>query len=196
MPSLQIVVRRLLCRSPVSHRCQIARLAVVACLTTVVGLTCDIPGAAAADAPAIEYLRDIQPLLSQKCFSCHGPDEGSREAGLRLDKPQAAMAELDSGTVAIRPRQPDQSEVMVRILTNDADLRMPPATSGHSLSPAEIQKLRQWIAEGARYEDHWSFREIVRPDVPPVRDTGWVQNGIDHFVLAHLEQQGVAPSPV
>ncbi len=148
-----------------------------------------------AAGPAIDFSRDIQPILSQHCFSCHGPDESSREAGLRLDRADAALAELESGATAIVAGQPELSELVARITAEEDYLRMPPASSGHSLSKQEIARLKRWVAEGAKYTDHWSFRPIAAVPPPAVADEGWIRNPVDRFVLARLEQAGVAPSP-
>lgn len=149
----------------------------------------------AADTASIDFTRDIRPLLSQHCFACHGPDEGSRQAGLRLDRADAALAEADSGAKAVVPGDPEGSELIARITSDDPDLRMPPASSGHTLSAEEIELFRRWIAAGAKFDDHWSFRPITRPEPPPVKNAAWVRNPIDAFVLARLEREGLAPSP-
>lgn len=151
--------------------------------------------AVAQEPAAIDFSKDIQPLLSRHCFTCHGPDEGSREAGLRLDRADAALAELDSGVFAIVPGDPARSELLARITSDDPDLRMPPASSGTTLSDAEIARLKRWIAEGATFADHWSFRPLSDPEPPAVQHVEWVRNPIDRFVLAKLEQEGLTPSP-
>jgi mono/diheme cytochrome c family protein len=149
-----------------------------------------------AEAPApVDFSRDVQPILSQHCFACHGPDESSRQAGLRLDWADAAVGELDSGARAIVPGEPEASELIARVASDDPGLRMPPESAGDALTDQQIDILRQWIAAGAVRDDHWSFRPIIRPQPPVVRDAGWVRNPIDRFVLARLEQEGVAPSP-
>lgn len=149
----------------------------------------------AEESPAVDFSRDVRPLLSQYCFACHGPDEASREAGLRLDRADAALGELPSGATAVVPGKPDASELIARITSSDADLRMPPASSGHTLSAEQIETLRRWVASGAKFDDHWSFRPIVRPQPPVVQNGDWVRNPIDAFILARLEHEGVAPSP-
>src|SRR6187402_1223575 len=96
--------------------------------------------------PPVDFTRDVRPLLSQYCFACHGPDEGSREADLRLDRADAALGELPSGTTAVVPGKPELSELIARITTTEADLRMPPTSSGHTLSAEQIDLLRRWVA--------------------------------------------------
>jgi len=148
-----------------------------------------------AEPAGVDFSRDIRPLLSQNCFACHGPDEKGRQAGLRFDRADAALAEAESGARAIVPGQPENSELIQRITSSDADLRMPPASSGHTLTKKQIDLLRRWIAAGAKFDDHWSYRAIARPTPPVVRDAYWVRNPIDAFVLARLEGEGIAPSP-
>ncbi|MFN0009813.1 MAG: PSD1 and planctomycete cytochrome C domain-containing protein [Planctomycetota bacterium] len=144
----------------------------------------------------VRYDRDVRPLLSDRCFRCHGPDPGERKSGLRLDSAEEATADLGGGYGAIVPGAPGESELFRRITSQDDDLRMPPRKSGRrSLSPEETELLRRWISEGARYEPHWSFVPPARPELPDVRDAAWPANPIDRFVLAKLERQGVAPSP-
>jgi mono/diheme cytochrome c family protein len=151
--------------------------------------------AAENEAEAVDFSRDVRPLLSQYCYACHGPDEGSREAGLRLDRADAALAETESGTRAVVAGRPEESELIARITSTDADLRMPPASTGHTLKPEQIDLLRRWVAAGARFDDHWSFRPIAKPAPPTVRDASLVRNPIDAFILARLEREKVAPSP-
>ncbi len=149
----------------------------------------------AQSAKPIDFSRDVKPILSQQCYACHGPDESSREAGLRLDRADAAVAPLDSGAMAVVPGDPKSSELIARISAGDASLRMPPADSGNALSRQQVDTLRRWIAEGARFDDHWSFRPVSRPLPPEVANNAWVRNPIDRFVLARLEREGLQPSP-
>lgn len=134
----------------------------------------------------VDFQTDIRPILSDKCFQCHGPAEEDREADLRLD---VAASALESAIVA---GQPDHSEVIVRITSDDPDSIMPPPTSGKSLTESEIDLLRRWVAQGAKYADHWAFVAPTRPEVP-VAD-GWVRNPIDAFVLQRLRSEGLTPS--
>jgi mono/diheme cytochrome c family protein len=149
----------------------------------------------AVDTETVEFSRDIRPLLSQYCYACHGPDEGSREAGLRLDRADAALAETESGTRAVVPGRADQSELIARIASTDPDLRMPPASSGHTLSAEQIDLFRRWVDSGAKFDDHWSFRPIARPQPPTVRNSARIRNPIDTFVQAKLEKLRIEPSP-
>jgi len=156
-----------------------------------------IPGAlaliaalpAAAD-EAVSFGRDIQPILSDRCYSCHGPDAAARKADLRLD------VESDAKVSAIVSGDPDASPLMKRILSKDADEVMPPPASHKPvLSEEEIGKFRQWIAAGAVWQGHWAFATPERPEPPQPVQPGWARNPIDRFVLARLESEGLAPSP-
>ncbi len=140
-------------------------------------------------AEAVQFNREIRPILSQKCLACHGPDAGQRKAELRLDVEESAM---ESAIVA---GQPDASELVSRIASEDPDLQMPPADSGHELTSKEIDLFKRWIAQGAPYAAHWSFVPPVRPPSPKVADDAIVQNAIDHFVIARLNAEAIQPAP-
>ena len=148
--------------------------------------------AQAADQPP-DFQRDIRPLLAAKCYACHGPDEAQREGDLRLDVRAAAM---ESG--ALVPGQPDESALLQRVMTDDPAERMPPADSGETLSADEKQRLREWIADGAPYSEHWAFLPPQRgrtPDVSSSRHATWARSPIDAFILRQLDQAGLPPSP-
>ena len=144
---------------------------------------------------SVRFNRDIRPILSDKCFQCHGTDASQRKARLRLDSRNGATTPAASGSPAIVPGNLDESELYRRITTEDADEHMPPTKTGKALSAAEVQKFKTWIEEGARFEGHWAFIPPVRPDLPTVKHTDWVRNPIDAFILAKLEREGLAPSP-
>jgi hypothetical protein len=152
----------------------------LAAIVVVAWATQAIPCPAQSAAPAPDFNRDIRPILSNHCFKCHGSDEGSREAELRLDQREAAVV-----AGAIDPEAPDESALLVRILSDDPDLRMPPA-SGKPLSPQQIELLQRWVRSGAEYAEHWAFQRIVRPAVPADRNDPWCRNEIDAFVLQRL----------
>ncbi|HZP82232.1 MAG TPA: DUF1553 domain-containing protein [Chthonomonadaceae bacterium] len=143
---------------------------------------------------AVDFDRDVRPILAENCFKCHGFDAGQRQAGLRLDVPEEATKKLASGKTALVPGNLAASELAQRI-TATGPMQMPPAYSGKKLKPAEIETLKRWIAQGARYAPHWSFVPPKRPPLPPVKDAAWVRNPIDRFILARLEQEGLHPSP-
>jgi mono/diheme cytochrome c family protein len=147
--------------------------------------------ARSAPGAAVDFNRHIRPLLSRNCFACHGPDDETRQAGLRLDLRDAATAKLDSGERAIVPGDPDASELVRRISSTDPDLRMPPPKSGHELTPAEIDLVKRWIAEGGAYSAHWSF---VKP-APPIVSADGAPHPIDALVRRELVRHELTPSP-
>ncbi|MBI1313718.1 DUF1553 domain-containing protein [bacterium] len=152
--------------------------------------------ASAADAPRVSFEKDIRPLLSDRCFHCHGPDEKTREASLRLDRRDAALASHD-GETAIVPGKPEASGVWQRISSDDPDLKMPPPDSGKTLNAAEVDLIRRWIEQGADWTEHWSFMPPQKAELPTVvmiDGKAWPRNAIDHFVLARLQSEGLQPS--
>ncbi|NBT14640.1 MAG: DUF1549 domain-containing protein, partial [Planctomycetia bacterium] len=149
-------------------------------------------GAAAAGP---DFAREVRPVLSNRCFKCHGPDEGNREAGLRLDVREEALRELDSGARAVVPGHPLDSELVARITSTDPDLVMPPPHTKVTLTADEKRILTAWVEAGAEYRPHWAFVKPERPAVPQVEDKAWVRNEIDRFVRSRLEREGLAPSP-
>ncbi|MDR6804497.1 hypothetical protein J2Y45_001765 [Dyadobacter sp. BE34] len=145
---------------------------------------------------AVSYNFDIRPILSDKCFACHGPDSKKREAGLRLDLAESAYAKLKDGKgVAIFPGKPEQSEVYRRITSADPSYQMPtPESHLGLLNENEIGLVKKWIEEGAKYERHWAFTTPVLPAVPEVSKEDWPKNEIDNFVLRKMEGAGLAPN--
>jgi hypothetical protein len=148
-----------------------------------------------ASAEAIDYSRDVLPILSANCFQCHGRDVSTRKAKLRLDLRSEAIADHE-GFLPVVPGKPDDSEVVYRITAEDEEEHMPPADKGRALTAAEVQTLRDWIAQGANYSEHWAFMPPKRAPLPAVHDTQWPQSPIDRFVLAQLEQANLPPAPV
>jgi hypothetical protein len=149
-----------------------------------------LPLAVAFSQGKIEYNRDIRPILSENCFACHGPDSAARKADLRLDRREMAME-----STAIVPFKPEESELIARIEAADPDRLMPPPKSLKTLTQAQKKLLKQWIAEGAEYQNHWSFIPPVKPPLPAVKDEAWVRNPIDRFILSKLEERGLKPAP-
>jgi hypothetical protein len=141
----------------------------------------------------VDFNRDVLPILSTKCFQCHGPDEGARKAKLRLDVRDNAVAAHDGGRPIV-PGKPDQSELIARLTTADEDDRMPPAKKGDRLSEEQIQYLRDWIGQGARYETHWAFVPPRKASLPKVEDPAWMRSPIDRFVLHKLEAEKLEPA--
>ena len=145
----------------------------------------------------VQYNRDVRPILAEKCFACHGFDQDKREAGLRLDTQDGSQAILESGTVAIKPGEPDQSELIHRITSADHSLVMPPAELGKQLSQHEIETLKKWITQGAQYEKHWSFIKPTKTEPPQIavsQDPSPVSHPIDRFIRARLAASGLAAS--
>jgi hypothetical protein len=142
---------------------------------------------------SISFNRDIRPILSDRCFQCHGPDKSQRQAGLRLDIRENAVSALKSGEIAIVPGRPDLSLLVHRIETADLDDRMPPPDSNKALSESERALLRRWIEEGANYEGHWSFLAPIRSTLPTIKNKDWVRNPIDAFIVARLEDEDLSP---
>lgn len=140
----------------------------------------------------------IRPIFSNTCFACHGFDAKKREADLRLDTPEGAFAHLkDSEEFAIVPGDPEKSEVYRRVFTNDPEDLMPPPKFHHDLTPRQKALIGKWIRQGAKYEQHWAFSPIVRPEIPlPTQHPGNAVNPIDNFILANLEKDQIAPSPI
>jgi hypothetical protein len=160
-----------------------------ACWPTSVAVIVVFTAAVHAD-EAIGYNRFIRPILSDNCFACHGPDSAARKADLRLDRREAAV---ESG--AIVPGDPQASEVVTRIRSDDVEQVMPPPTTHKTLTAQQKVLLERWIAAGAEYEPHWSFIVPVRPQLPEVQDRAWPRNAIDYFILARLEAAGLRPAP-
>ncbi len=140
----------------------------------------------------VDFNRDIRPLFADRCLHCHGPDEEKREGEYRLDIREGAFAVLDDHR-AIVPGDVEASALIERITSEDEDERMPPADSKRTLSAEEIDLLRRWVAEGAKWDLHWSFRPAERPEAPQVTDQSWPRDEIDQFVLARLEAEGLEP---
>lgn len=140
-------------------------------------------------AEKLQYNRDIRPLLTEYCFACHGPDSAARKADLRLDLREDA---IKSGSIT--PGDLKKSEVLARIISTKADEIMPPPKSHKVMKPAEKELIKQWIAEGAEYQPHWSFITPTRPALPPVSNESWVKNPIDRFILAGLDKAKLKPA--
>jgi len=149
-----------------------------------------------AEAP-VSYAYEVRPILSDKCFACHGPDVAKRESGLRLDTAEGAAAPLkDSPGSAIVPGNPEKSPAWLRITPNDPEQLMPPPVSHLVLNDEEKAVIRRWIAEGAKYEPHWSFQPLPESvPVPAIADNGWPRETFDRFVLSRLEKAELKPSP-
>ncbi len=154
-----------------------------------------VPRLTVAAAQDVQFNRDIRPILSGRCFYCHGPDDKNRKAGLRLDTFEGATKDR-GGYRAITPGKPDESELLRRVTSHEAGEVMPPPSAKRpAVTPQEAELLRRWIAQGAKYEGHWAFQPLATTPPPAVKNTKWVRNDIDRFILARLEREGIAPSP-
>ena len=155
----------------------------------------------AEPAPKVDFSRDIQPILSDNCYFCHGPDSGKRKGDLRLDKldPQIGPFAPRDGYTIIKPGKLDESTLADRITSDDPDVKMPPPASHRALTSAQVVLLQQWIEQGAKWGKLTLVADSRRhvPRLPAVKDASWPRNPIDAFILARfLEKEGLAPSPV
>ncbi|MCI0456630.1 MAG: PSD1 and planctomycete cytochrome C domain-containing protein [Gemmataceae bacterium] len=144
---------------------------------------------------AIDFSRQIRPILSDNCFRCHGPDEKERKAKLRLDIKEGAFKELRNGGFAIVPGKSAESELIARITAHDPSERMPPPKTNKRVKPEQVELLKQWIDQGAPWSEHWAFVAPKRPPLPRIANASWPRNALDHFILARLEKENLNPSP-
>ncbi len=144
----------------------------------------------------IDFNRDVRPILSENCLSCHGPDAAAKKIKLRLDSEAAAKADLGGGRRAIVSGDLQRSELIRRITEPDEMMRMPPPSAAHKLTEKQIEMLKAWVQQGAGWQQHWSFVKPVKAPLPQVKQGNWATNAIDHFVLNRLEREGLAPSPI
>jgi len=174
-------------------RMSVARHICMACSAALVLFAWPSGLFAGKDLGGVDFARDIRPLLSDNCFACHGPDAKQRKADLRLDTREGALVDID-GTSAVVPGKPSESELVRRVTTDDEDSLMPPPDSGKKLDATQKALLQRWIAEGAEYELHWSYKAVTRPTPPRVKNDSFVLNDIDRFVLATLRARGHEPA--
>lgn len=163
-------------------------------LTLLAGLTLPCTGSAGAADETVDFNRDVRPILANHCWSCHGRDQASRKAGLRLDTRDAALTAGESGQPAIVPGQHSASELVRRIFAADAAEMMPPPEFQKPLSEQQKSTLQKWIQQGAPYAAHWSFIPPRRPPLPAVQQTDWPVSQLDLFVLQQLEREGLQPA--
>lgn len=166
------------------------QLLVLCALLSGFALVSQYEQAAAQQAKAVSFDREIRPILSDNCFQCHGPDEKQRMAKLRLDTKDGAFAKAG----VIVPGDAANSRLFKRVSTTNAAALMPPASSGHKLTEAQINLLKRWIDEGAQWNEHWAFVAPQRPALPAVKNAAWPRNAIDNFILARLEKEGLKPA--
>jgi hypothetical protein len=167
------------------------RINVAGFLTLLLAVPC---ASIRGEAP-VEFNRDVRPILSDACYACHGPDKGKRKAGFRLDIEKGAFADLGDGAHALVPGKLDQSVLYQRITSKDPKQHMPPPRVERQLTPREVDILRRWIVQGARWQPHWAFIPPRRPPIPAVSNPRWLRNPLDAFVLARLDREGLTPAP-
>ncbi len=141
--------------------------------------------------PVVDFTQQIQPLLAKHCYSCHGPDV--QEGGLRLDQSELAFKQLESEATAVVPQHPEKSEIIKRLISKDESQQMPP--EGDRLKQEQIDLIRNWIKQGAEWKKHWAFQPLHQKTPPIIKQTQWVKNPIDAFILAKLESKGLTPAP-
>jgi hypothetical protein len=169
-------------------------LVAVACALIATG--CGVPGPQVENLPdRVDFALHVKPILSDRCFKCHGPDAGSRKTDLRLDQAESAFARLASGATAIVPGRPSRSDVVRRILSDDPAVVMPKPDSHLTLNDYEKALIIRWIDQGAEWKPHWAFTPPVMPEIPPLPAHGVARNPIDHFVQAELASRGITPAP-
>jgi hypothetical protein len=152
--------------------------------------------ALSAAAEPVKFNRDIRPIMSDTCFRCHGPDKRARMAGMRLDRREEALKPTPSGAIPIVPGDAEKSAIVQRIFADDPARRMPPKYADKTLTDAQKETIRRWVAEGAVYEGHWAYQPVKRPPVPEVAEAkAPIRNPIDNFIQARLVREGLTPSP-
>src|SRR3954470_9587842 len=150
--------------------------------------------AARGSAAPVDFNRDVQPILSENCYHCHGQDGKKREADLRLDRKEGAYRTKD-GVTTVKPGDPDGSELIVRIFSTDKEDVMPPPKSHRELTQPQKELLKRWVKEGAPWADHWAFVAPKLPEVPPAPEGTSAVNAIDRFVFSRLAAEGLKPAP-
>ena len=146
-------------------------------------------------AAPVDYGREIQPILSENCYQCHGPDSKARKAELRLDRKEGLYRTKDGITV-VAPGKASESDLVDRIFSDDPDEQMPPRKSHRSLSATQKGLIKRWVEEGAVWGEHWAFVAPKRPEVPEIADHGFViRNPIDAFIAQRLLREGLPQSP-
>ena len=139
---------------------------------------------------AVSYNRDIRPIFSDTCFRCHGPDKNARKAGLRLDLREEAIKKTKSGVTPIVPNKPEESEIVRRIFSKEKFEMMPPEEIHKTLTEAQKETIKRWVAEGARYEGHWAYQSIARPEISNAKISP-----VDFFIQQRLQKEGLQPAP-
>jgi hypothetical protein len=180
-------------KSPRHHRFAGVGLQIFLACGVLAGVLVMLRSAWAVD--EIRFNRDIRPLLSDRCFKCHGPDAGSRKGQLRLDRPEGALHARGERPAVIVPSDAQGSLILERISSTNPEQVMPPPDSGKELDAAEIETIRKWIEAGAEWQGHWAFLPPRRPELPALRTRAGVRNPVDVFIRKSLEREGLVPSP-
>src|SRR5688572_16574406 len=165
-------------------------------LLVLITFSCKENVSTSAAIASVDYNLHIRPILSDRCFKCHGPDANARKANLRLDSYEGAIAALKDNPSAhpIVPGDPAFSEVFLRISTSDTSQLMPPVKSNLKLNKDEIELIRKWISQGAVYKPHWAFIPPEQRGLPVPENKEWPKNEIDYFILAKLEEERLSPN--
>ena len=142
----------------------------------------------------IDFNRDIRPILSETCFTCHGPDHNKRQAELRLDT-RDGLHGATGGPKPLVPGKPAESEIIARLTATEPEERMPPASTGKVVTPQQIELIKKWIEQGAEFKGHWAYITPVESPLPKVDRPEFVRNDIDRFILSELNRHGLKPSP-
>jgi mono/diheme cytochrome c family protein len=177
--------------APMSSFTMTIRRISTANLVVVVWLVLPMRASGAESSQKISYVKEVRPILSRNCFQCHGPDEQARQGDLRLDDRASAIGQLPTGTHAIVPGKPAQSELINRITSSEHDGVMPPRENGKRLSESEVNLLRKWIEQEADYSKHWSYEKPIRSIPPTIAEPGWAKNAVDHFIGNRLDREGL-----
>ncbi|HQR05363.1 MAG TPA: PSD1 and planctomycete cytochrome C domain-containing protein [Gemmatales bacterium] len=176
----------------------VSRTCILVCCCTVIVFLASREVSVFAEPPValkIDFNRQILPILSDHCYACHGPDEKTRKADLRLDTKEGLFNKLESDDFVVKPGKPEESLLIERINSSERDKIMPPGKHNKPLKPEQKKMLEEWIRQGANWSRHWSFAAPGRTTLPAVKQTGWVKNPIDAFILAKLQEQGLTTSP-
>lgn len=181
-------------KTPISHKQMKNQLNHWKSLVLIMLTMSSIGQADSSELSSPSFNRDIRPILASNCYSCHGPDSSSRKADLRLDTFAEATRDL-GGYAAVTPGNPQSSEIIKRIQSQDHEEIMPPLETGMKVTPAQLAQLSLWIQNGAEYQTHWSFTPLQKPGLPTINQELWPKNGIDYFIGSELERIGLAPNP-
>jgi len=163
-------------------------------VATALAILTAVGGRSDSHPKPVDFDRDIRPIFADRCFACHGPDEKQRKANLRLDRKDGGAYSAHGGYKLIAPSDAGASRLYQRIASTSG-ARMPPVPAGPALTSDQVQLIKRWIDEGAKWEPHWAYVAPQRATPPEVKNPAWVHNPIDQFILARLDREGWKPSP-